>query len=82
MTSSVAEWLEHPPREREVMGSILGHDRPKSSIKTGSACSGFPPWIMGLALRHARQCQDNGLVKYWLKVDQETWICELSLLNN
>ena len=37
-------------------------------FKTGS--SDFPPLalrIMGIALRLARQCQDNGLVKYWLK---------------
>ena len=25
---------------------------------------------------------DNGLFKYWLKIVQETWICELSPLNN
>ena len=50
-------------------------------FKTGS--SGFPSWIMGIALRLARQCVDNGLVKYWLKkIVRETWICELSPLNN
>ena len=38
--------------------------------------------IMGIELRLARQCQDNGLVKYWLKIVLETWICELSPLNN
>ena len=36
---------------------------------------------MGIALRQALQCQDNGLVKYWLEIVQETWICELPLLN-
>ena len=35
---------------------------------------------MGKALRLARQCQDNGLVKYWLEIVKETWICELSPL--
>ena len=30
----------------------------------------------------AFQCQVNGLVQYWLKVVQETWICELSPLTN
>ena len=39
---------------------------------------------MGIALRLARQCQDNGLVKYWLKKKKkkvrETWTCELSPL--
>ena len=37
---------------------------------------------MGLALRLARQCQEYGLVKYWLKIVGEAWICELSPLNN
>ena len=46
-------------------------------FKTGS--SGFPTHpltlgIMGIALRLARQCQDNELVNYWLKIVQETWI--------
>ena len=27
--------------------------------------------IMGIAQPLARQCQDNGLVKYWLKIAQE-----------
>ena len=55
-------------------------------FKTGS--SGFLPWHSGLsshqgiALQLARQCQDSGLVKYWLKIVQETWICELLPLNN
>ena len=38
--------------------------------------------IMGIALRLARQCQDNGLVKYRLRIVLETSICELSTLNN
>ena len=35
---------------------------------------------MGIALRLARQCQDNGLVKN--TVQETAWICELALLNN
>ena len=57
--------------------------RPTKVSKTGG--SGFLPWrpgLIGIAVRLARQCQDNGLVKYWLKAVQETWICELSPLNN
>ena len=38
--------------------------------------------IMRIAPRLACQSQDNGLVKYWLKVVQETWIGELSPINN
>ena len=37
---------------------------------------------MEIAFPLTRLCQDNGLVKYWLKIVQETWICELLLLNN
>ena len=33
--------------------------------------------IMGIALPLARQCQDNRLVKYWLKIVQETLICDM-----
>ena len=29
-TTSVAQWLEHRPREREIVGSIPSHNRPKS----------------------------------------------------
>ena len=29
-TATVAQWLEHLPREREVVSSIPGCDRPKS----------------------------------------------------
>ena len=32
VTAAVAQWLELPPREREVVGSISGCDRPKSLI--------------------------------------------------
>ena len=42
---SVAWWLERLPREREVVGSIPGRDRPKS-YKTGS--SGLPASRSGL----------------------------------
>ena len=38
--------------------------------------------IMGLALRLVRQCQNNRLVNYRLKIVQETWICELLPLDN
>ena len=38
--------------------------------------------IMGTALRLAHPCLDNGLVKHWLKIFDETWICKLSPLNN
>ena len=37
-TAAVAWWLERPPREWEVVGSIPGRDR--LVFKTG--CSGFP----------------------------------------
>ena len=58
---------------------------PRQTIvfKTGS--SGFPLLalrIMEISLRLVRQCQDNVLVKYWLKKVQEKWICELLPLNN
>ena len=33
---------------------------------------------MGIAQQLAHQCQDNGLVKYWLKIVQDLW---MSLLN-
>ena len=37
--------------------------------------------ITEVALRQGHQCQNNGLVKYWLDRVQETWICELSPFN-
>ena len=38
---------------------------------------------MGIALQLAHQCQDNGLLKYWLeKIAQKTWICELLSLDD
>ena len=55
------------PSEREVEGSIP--DRPKS-LKLVVVAPSPPPFalrIMGIAILQARQCQDNGLVKYWLK---------------
>ena len=57
-TAAVAWRLERPPSKREVVGSILGRDRPKSIklFKTGN--SGFPQFrvqdIKGRALRLAR----------------------------
>ena len=49
-------------------GGFDGRPRQTKVCKTGSG--GFPPLAlrnMGIALRLARQCQDNRLVKYWLK---------------
>ena len=80
MTSVVTWWLESQSLEREVMGSIPYRDRPKS-LKLVVVAFSLGLRIMGIALQLARQCQDNELVKYWLKIVQETWICELSLLN-
>ena len=78
----MAKWLERQPREREVVGSIPGRDRPKS-LKLVVVAFPLALGIMGMALRLASQCQDNGLVKYWFKKNvQETWIFELSPLNN
>ena len=37
MTAAVALWLEHPPCEPEVVGSIPGHDRLKSLKLVGVA---------------------------------------------
>ena len=51
-------------------------------FKSGSCGFPLPLWIMGIALRLVRQCQDNGLINCWLKIVQETGICELSPLNN
>ena len=61
------------------MGSILGSDRPKS-LSLEVVASPMALRIMGIALRLARQCQANVLVKYWLKNGQETWVFELSPL--
>ena len=79
-TAAMAEWKERPPHEWEVVGSIPGRGRLKSLELIVVAS---PLRIMGIALRLARQCQDiNGLVTYWLKIVQETWICELPPLDN
>ena len=67
------------PHEREVVGSIPRLDRLKY-FKMVEVAFPLGLWIMGIVLQLARQCQDNGLVKYWLKIVKETWICELSLL--
>ena len=78
-TTVVTWWLEHLLRELEVVCSIPGRHRPKSSKLVVVA---FPLALrtMGIALRLTRQCQDNGLVKK--DVVQDTWICELSPFNN
>ena len=69
------------PREREVVGWIPGRDKPKS-LKLIVVAFYFVLRIMRIILRLACQCQDNGLVKIWLEMDQETCICELSPVNN
>ena len=59
--------------------------RPRQNKVFKSGSRGFPPLalrITAIALRLVGQCQDNGPVKYWSKLVQETWICELSSLNN
>ena len=78
VTAAVALWLERPLCEREIVGSIPGRDRPKSLKLVVVA---FPPWSSGLWEQYY-DWQHNGLVKYWLKLVQETWICELSPSNN
>ena len=45
---------------------LIGRDKPKS-LKVVVVAFPLALRIMGIALRLARQCQDNGLVKYWLK---------------
>ena len=50
-------------RELEVVGSIPGRDRPKSS-KLVVVVTPLALRIMEITLRLARQCQDNGLVKF------------------
>ena len=55
--------LEHLLREREVAGSIPRCHRPKS-LKLVVVASPLALRITEIALRLARQCQDNGLVKY------------------
>ena len=62
----LAKWLERPPREQEVMGSIPGHHSPKS-LKMEEVAFPLGAQDYGIALRLACQCWDNGLVKYWLK---------------
>ena len=82
VTAAVAQWLERPPLEREVVGSIFGHDRLKSLKLVVVA---FPPWPSGLWDLHYGW-PDSVRVMDWLytgiKLVQETWICELSPLNN
>ena len=73
VATAVAQWLERPPRKREVVGSIPGRDRPKS-LKLVVMASPLALRIMGIALRLVRQSQDNGLAKYWLKIVKETEI--------
>ena len=47
----------------QVMGSIPGRDRP-TSLKLVVVAFPLAFRIMGIALRLARHCQDNSLVKY------------------
>ena len=88
-TASHRQWDRHGGLVVRASASWAGcrgldpRSRQTKVLKTGS--SGFLPFllrIMGKALPQARQCQDNGHVHYWLKIVQETWICELSLLDN
>ena len=58
--------IREPPHEREVVGSIPSDDRPKS-LRLVVVAFLLALRIIGIALRLAHQCQDNGLVKYWLK---------------
>ena len=66
-TAAVAWWIERLPREREVVGSIPGQDRPKSLKLVEVALSSPPPpmalTVIGRPLRLVLQGQDNGLVK-------------------
>ena len=55
--------------KREFVGLVLGHDRPKS-LKLVVVASPLALRIIGIALKLARQCQYNGLVKNWLKLDK------------
>ena len=74
--------LLSPPCVCEVVCSIPGPDRPKF-LKTGGG--DFPPWRSGIrdsTTTGPAGGRDNGLVKHWLKIVQETWICELSPLHN
>ena len=80
-TAAVTKWLERPPHKWEVMGLIPSRAREKS-FKLVHWLSFLALRIMGIVLQLARQCWDNGLVKYWLQIAQETWIYELSPLNN
>ena len=72
LTAAVAEWLERQPREQEVVSSIPGRDR-QNSLKLVVVASPLDAEDYGIALR---------LVKYWLKIAQETWTFELSPLKN
>ena len=57
-TATLAKWLERPPSEREVVGSIPGCNRPKFSRLVVVA---FPLRAQdyGNSTRTGRQCQDN-----------------------
>ena len=72
--------VKNTPGHESDTTELPGRDRPKSLKLVVASPSALR--IMGIALRLARQCQDNGLVKYWFKIVKETLICELSPLNN
>ena len=83
-TTAVAWWLECLPREPEVVGLTPSRDSAKSLKLFVLA---FPLGAQDYrnsttTLRLASHCQDNGLVKFGLKIVQEIWICELSPFNN
>ena len=75
----VASWLEHPPREWEVLGSIPGCDTPKS-LKLVEVASSLALRIMGIAIRLASHCQDNGLVNPFPNKPWFSCVCSTSLL--
>ena len=52
------------------MGSITGRDKPKS-LKLVVVASPLGAQVYGNSTTTGRQCQGNGLVKYWLKIVQE-----------
>ena len=67
---------------RLVSGGRRFESRPRQTkiFKLVVVISPLKLRIMGTALRLFRQCQANGLIKFWLKL--VFWICELSPLHN
>ena len=67
---------------RLVSGGRRFESRPRQTkvFKLVVVISPLKLRIMGIALRLFRQCQDNGLIKFWLKL--VFWICEPTPLHN